>query len=94
MAGEIRLNVAASKARCDTCGNRNFHDDSDDMRHPSAIYELHIGAGYRQPSYLCPNCLGVLRVLVGPSNQFRVAVEDAEPRPVPALVELFREEGI
>ena len=38
MAGEIRLNVAASKARCDTCGNRNFHDDSDDMRHPSAIY--------------------------------------------------------
>ena len=61
---DIRLNLAPSKARCDTCLACNYFDD-ETHEIPAAIYELHIGAGFRQPSYLCPDCLNRLRELLG-----------------------------
>ena len=67
MTGEIRLDVASGIARCDTCPARNFVDPAE-PGYPTAIYALHIGAGYRQPSHLCPDCLFRLRSVIGPAN--------------------------
>ena len=64
LPGEIRLDVASGIARCDTCGARNFTDPAE-PGYPTAIYALHIGAGYRQPSHLCPDCLDRLRRVLG-----------------------------
>lgn len=58
--GEIRLDIATGDHSCDTCLNANHS-----CEHPAAIYALTIGAGYRQPSYLCPDCLGRLRDVLG-----------------------------
>ena len=67
MPGEIRLDMASGTARCDTCGARNFTDPAE-PGYPTAIYALYIGAGYRQPSHLCPDCLDKLRLVLGPAH--------------------------
>lgn len=71
---DIRLDVAAGNAVCDTCDARNYYSDHE-PRVPTAIYALHIGAGYRQPSHLCPDCLFRLRSVLGPFNVAAVNFE-------------------
>ena len=63
--GEIRFDVASGIARCDTCASKNFHDPGECPSYLTVIYALTIGAGYRQPSYLCPDCLNRLRNVLG-----------------------------
>lgn len=77
--GEIKLDIATGRHECDACLNANFTREGSGLpEHPCAIYALTIGEGYRQPSYLCPNCLSVLRVMLGPKNQ-RVAYSTLVP---------------
>jgi len=96
--GTITLDVAPYGHECDTCQQANYRRPGmEDPRFPCLIYALTIGAGYRQPSYLCPNCLNILRLTLGVKGQrraldgFGVLHEIAE-RNGPAL-ELIREEG-
>ena len=73
IVGEIKLDITKGDNVCDTCPAANFKIDAamaerfgtTPVEYPAAIYALTIGAGYRQPSYLCPDCLGRLRDVLG-----------------------------
>jgi len=78
MIAAIRLDIMTEAAECDTCpalnenmarlwdqANPNFPIPT---RYPSAIYRLTIGAGFRQPTHLCPDCLKNLRDVLGVSS--------------------------
>ena len=62
---EITLGIAASGHECDTCPARNYVHVLFKNVPRTIIYTLTIGAGYRQPSYLCPDCLAKLRGVLG-----------------------------
>lgn len=67
--GEIKLDLAPYGHECDTCQNANYRRPGmSEPRFTCAIYALTIGAGYRQPSYLCPDCLDLLRATLGVGN--------------------------
>lgn len=58
---EIILDVAPAGHDCDTCLN-------------AASWALTIGAGYRQPSYLCSDCVARLRFAIDPRSMFRAGI--------------------
>lgn len=60
----IKLDVAAYGNHCDACPARNYSTEQFPVI-PAMIYALSIGVGYRQPSYLCPDCLAKVRALLG-----------------------------
>lgn len=99
--GTITLDIAPYGHECECCQNANYRRPGfTEPEYPCAIYALTIGAGYRQPSYLCPNCLATLRITLGPSNlaavnfdAFKRALEAAAEKPVAALVRLFSDKA-
>ena len=81
MPDSIRLDICTEPALCDTCTAHNeamqrLRDEFDGP--PAAIYRLTIGAGYRQPGYLCPDCLAKLRAVLG--VEIRTAKCGCSPR--------------
>lgn len=66
----MRLDIMTGPAECDTCPTVNPEMAREfprrvTYRAPGAIYALAIGAGYRQPTFLCPDCLAKLRAVLG-----------------------------
>jgi hypothetical protein len=89
--GTITLDVAHYGHECDTCQQANYRrPGSEGPRYPCLIYTLTIGAGYRLPAYLCPNCLDILRLTLGVKS--RRMVRDIAERNRPAF-QLIKEEG-
>lgn len=81
MVASIRLDICTEAAECDTCPACNpemarLWDEANPsvgaVQHPAAIYRLTIGAGFRQPSFLCPDCLALLRKVLGVSSGITV----------------------
>ena len=70
MSPDIRLDVADRNAQCDTCPARNFGPA------PTTIYTLYIGAGYRMPAFMCPDCKARVAALFG--VEIRTAVCNRE----------------
>ena len=88
---EITLDIAKGDHECDVCLNANFRREGSGVpQTPCVIYALTIGAGFHQPSYLCPNCIGVLRFIIGPAQlakrQYDVNREAMASRVVPLRV--------
>lgn len=57
---DIRLDVAERNAQCDTCPARNFGPEP-----VTTIYTLYIGAGYRMPAFVCPDCRAKVAAVLG-----------------------------
>lgn len=55
--------------RCPDCGEDVGHNSFTALSGvATAIYRLTIGVGYRQPTFLCPDCLAKLRAVLGVSS--------------------------